>query len=77
MKQVIVRQNGLYSLYVRIPPEIVHANNLERNDLAYLVPVEGRPDRFMVQLVKAPVPPELQRQKTIPPSNEAAEEAVG
>jgi hypothetical protein len=45
MKQVIVRQNGLYSLYLRIPPEVVHANNLKRNDLAYLVPVKGRPDK--------------------------------
>jgi hypothetical protein len=64
MKQVIVRQNGLHSLYLRIPPEVVHANNLKRNDLAYLVPVAGRPDKFEVTLVKAPVPQELQQQES-------------
>jgi hypothetical protein len=74
MKQVIVRQNGLYSLYLRIPPEVVHANNLKRNDLAYLVPVEGRPDKFEVTLVKAPMPQELQAPVR---QQEVAEEAVG
>jgi hypothetical protein len=63
MKQVIIRQNGLHSLYLRIPPELVHANKLKRNDLAYLVPIEGRPDKFEVTLVKAPVPVELIQQE--------------
>jgi hypothetical protein len=65
MKQVTIVRVGLYSLYLRIPPEFVHANKLERDDLAYLVPVEGRPDKFEVTLVKAPVPAELAPQETL------------
>lgn len=70
MKQVMIRRVGLYSLYMRIPPEFVRANKLKSNDLAFLVPVEGRPDKFEVTLVKSPVPLELMQR-------EAAEEAVG
>jgi hypothetical protein len=44
---------------MRIPIELVRAFNLEHNDLAYLVPIEGKPDQFLVRLVKAPVPQEL------------------
>ena len=60
MKHVSVRKVG-NSLYVRIPGAWVRANNLEDNDLAFLVPVEGRPNKFEVTLVKLPVPPELQQ----------------
>jgi hypothetical protein len=42
-----------------IPVEWARAINLEHNDLAYLKPIEGRPDKFEVTLVKAPVPQEL------------------
>lgn len=62
MKQITVRRIGTHTLYLRIPPELVHANNLKHNDLAYLVPVDGRLDKFEVTLVKAPVPQELQRE---------------
>jgi hypothetical protein len=64
MKQVMIRRVGLYSLYMRIPPEFVRANNLKSNDLAFLVPVKDRPDKFEVTLVKSPVPQELTQQET-------------
>jgi hypothetical protein len=69
MQQVVIRRNGPYSLYIRIPPALVHANKLKEKDLAYLVPIVGRPDKFEVALVKAPVPRELQKAAAI----EAAE----
>lgn len=59
MKQVTVHRIGLTSLYMRIPIEWARAINLEDNDLAFLVPVAGRLDKFEVTLVKAPVPAEL------------------
>lgn len=63
MQRVIVRRIGVTSLYMRIPYEWARAINLTHNDLAYLVPVEGRPDKFEVTLVKAPVPQELVQQE--------------
>jgi hypothetical protein len=68
MQQIVIRRNGPYSLYIRIPPALVHAIGLKEKDLAYLVPIAGRPDKFEVTLVKAPVPQELQ-----PEAKEAAE----
>jgi hypothetical protein len=58
MRHITVRLIG-HSLYFRIPREWVRANNLKNNDLAFLKPIEGRPDKFEVTLVKMPVPPEL------------------
>jgi hypothetical protein len=72
VKQVTVRRIGYRSLYMCIPIAWVRANDLKNNDLAYLIPIEGRPDKFEVTLVKAPVPQELVAQRL-----EAAEEAVG
>jgi hypothetical protein len=42
MERVIVRRIGVTSLYMRIPYEWARAINLTHNDLAYLVPVEGK-----------------------------------
>jgi hypothetical protein len=64
MQRVIVRRIGITSLYMRIPYEWARAFGLRHNDLAYLVPIEGRPDKFEVTLVKAPVPRELLQQET-------------
>jgi len=70
MKQVVVRRIGATSIYLCIPSEFVRANNLKNHDLAYVMPIEGKPDQFLVQLVKAPVPQELVKQE---PAVEAAE----
>jgi hypothetical protein len=69
MKHVSVRQIGS-SIFMRIPIDMVRAFNLKNHDLAFLTPIEGRPDKFEVTLVKLPVPPEWRAAK------EAAEEAV-
>jgi hypothetical protein len=37
---------------------MVHASNLKPNDLAFLLPIDGKPDEFKVKLVKLPVPEE-------------------
>jgi hypothetical protein len=68
MQRVIVRRVGVTSLYMRIPYAWARAIDLKHNDLAYLVPVEGRRDQFTVTLVKAPVPPELQQEAVLVPS---------
>jgi hypothetical protein len=65
MQRVIVRRIGVTSLYMHIPYEWARAFGLRHNDLAYLVPIEGRQDKFEVTLVKAPVPQELVRQKAV------------
>jgi hypothetical protein len=58
MKHVAaLRQNGR-SLYMRIPAEWRHANNLAAGDLAFLTLVGDKPDEFRVKLVKLPVPQE-------------------
>ena len=59
MKHVNVRQIGR-SIFLRIPVEFVRAANLKNHDLAFLKPIEGRPDKFEVTLVKLPAPPEWQ-----------------
>jgi hypothetical protein len=64
MKQVVVRRIGVSSIYMLIPSEVVRAVDLKHNDLAYLMPIEGKPDQFLVRLVKAPVPQELVNQAT-------------
>jgi hypothetical protein len=71
MKHVSVRQVG-NSLYVRVPRPWAKANNLADNDIALLVPVEGRTDKFEVTLVKLPVPPELQEEIPEPQSEMTA-----
>jgi hypothetical protein len=63
MKQVVVRRIGVSSIYMLIPSEIARAVDLKHNDLAYVVPIEGKPDQFLVRLVKAPVPQELIEQQ--------------
>jgi hypothetical protein len=75
VKQVTIHRIGLRSLYMCIPIEWVRINNLTDRDLAYLVPIAGRPDQFQVTLVKAPIPQELLQQEAI--KQEAAEESVG
>jgi hypothetical protein len=57
MKHVSIRQVG-GSLYFRIPPEWVHANNLRNGDLAFLTPAKDRVDKFVVTLAKLPIPQE-------------------
>jgi hypothetical protein len=59
MKQVTVRRNGATSLYMVIPYDWAQAIKLKEKDLAYLVPINGRLDKFEVTLIKAPVPQEL------------------
>jgi hypothetical protein len=58
MKHGRIRKVG-GSLYVRIPAPFARLNGRANQDLAFWVPVEGRPDTFQVTVAKLPLPPEL------------------